>query len=205
MIKQKESINKKPALIFLIFAIITLVFLPNRDFYSTLNSFSWGWLDLFLKPVWLGRVVGGSLFILALFILWKNKFYYFLLVTIIVLQVLTFPKIFAMHRWLSSDFQALIKPIKTLAIEQQIENFYITEDYLDKDLLGNLYFAKYLLLFYDDQFEPIQVIKMSELEGLKSNFAYLDTPQGIKEFKNTFTTQLPVTKKLMIGIKEDQT
>lgn len=203
MITKKQKIDKKVAWLYAIVALVALLFLPNRDFYTTLNSFAWGWLDIFLQPVWLGRVIGGLLLLLSIFILWKKQFYYLFIITALLLQIFTLPKIMAMHNWLASDFQALIKPIRTLALDHHIQHFYISDDYLEKDLLGSLYFTKYLLLFYGDQFEPVQVIEAGQLASLETDFAYLSNPQVIEELDNIFTNRLSISEQLMIGIKQD--
>ena len=88
-------------------------------------------------------------------------------------------------------------------LQHHIQHFYISDDYLATDLLGSLYFTKYLLLFYGDQFVPVQVIEATQLASLETDFAYLSHPQAIEELGNIFTNRLSISEQLMIGIKQD--
>lgn len=155
---QKTMPNKISLGLFAAISLVGILFLPPRDFYITLNSFGWAWLDIFLQAQWLIKVAGIGLVALTAAITWQKKLHPILLLTIVVLQVASIPIILDMHRWLSSDFQALVAPVRSLAVDDGIRDWYIVGDYQEQGLLGELYFVKYLLLFYGDAFVPVEVV-----------------------------------------------
>lgn len=143
---------------FLAISLIGILFLPPRDFYITLNSFGWAWLDIFIHAQWLIKVAGIGLVVMILVVMKQTKLYPVLLLSILMLQLTSLPIILGMHRWLSSDFQGLVEPVRSVASDDTVHNWYVVEDYQDQGLLGELYFAKYLLLFYDNKFVPVEVV-----------------------------------------------
>ncbi len=177
-VQKKEQINKLAVLLFGIVSLVGLVFLPPRDFYMTLNSFGWAWLDLFINNQWMIRVVGFALIVLSSMLVWKKQLYPLLLVVIIGFQVASIPTISKMHEWLSHDFKALVEPVRRVAVDQGITNWYITSDYQEKGMLGDLYFIKYLLLFYGNEFEPVKVVDQKQSESIThSTFVKIDQNQ----------------------------
>jgi len=114
-------------------------------------------------------VVGFALIVLSSMLVWKKQLYPLLLVVIIGFQVASIPTIIKMHEWLSHDFKALVEPVRQIAVNQGITEWYITSDYQEKGMLGDLYFIKYLLLFYGNEFEPVKVVEQKQLEIIEES------------------------------------
>lgn len=153
----KQSVDRIAVLLFVVISLVSLVFLPPRDFYVTLNSFGWAWLDLFIKNQWLIRVLGIGFVGLSLGLLWHKRLFLVLLPIMIMFQLASLPVIVRMHEWLSSENRPLIEQVQAVAVNQGITDWYIADDYQEKGLLGSLYFTKYLLLFYGNEFEPVKI------------------------------------------------
>lgn len=170
----KQSVTRIAMIFFVVISIISIAFLPPRDFYVTLNSFGWAWLDLFIKNQWLIRLVGVGFVGLSLGLLWRKRLFLVLLPITIVFQLVSLPVIVRMHDWLSSENRPLIEQVQTVAVNQGITNWYVADDYLEKGLLGSLYFTKYLLLFYGDEFEPVKIVDQYQLYTAKKPYALID-------------------------------
>lgn len=203
LIKNKKIANFKVLLALVAFSIFIIAFLPTRDFYTTLNSFAWSWLDLFLINPWLSRVIAFLLLVLACLAIKKKYFYYLFFILTISLQILSLTKISAMHRWLASGFVALVEPIRYLAKDKEIKDFYIGNDFIQKDLLGSYYFSKYMLLFYDNKFEPILTISQDELSQLQTPFVYFDRTDESLNNTLEFSEQIIINDKLRINLLLD--
>lgn len=170
----KQTVTRIVMLLFVAISVISLVFLPPRDFYVTLNSFGWAWLDLFIQQQWLIRLVGMGLVGLSLGLLWRKRLFIVLLPIMIVFQLASLPVIVRMHEWLSSENRPLIEQVQAAAVDQGITSWYVAEDYQEKGLLGSLYFTKYLLLFYGDKFEPVKIVDQAQLDTAKKPYALID-------------------------------
>ena len=177
-LQTKQSVDRLSVLLFVVISLVSLVFLPPRDFYVTLNSFGWAWLDLFIKNQWLIRVLGIGFVGLSLGLLWRKRLFLVLLPIMIVFQLASLPVIVRMHDWLSSENRPLIEQVQAVAVEQGFTDWYIASDYQEKGLLGCLYFTKYLLLFYGDEFEPVKIVDQTKIFRLEKPYALIDIEMG---------------------------
>lgn len=177
-LRGKQSVTRIAVLFFVVISVISIAFLPPRDFYVTLNSFGWAWLDLFIKNQWLIRVLGLGFVGLSLGLLWRKKLFLMLLPIMIVFQLASLPVIVRMHDWLSSENRPLIEQVQAAAVDQGITSWYVAEDYQEKGLLGSLYFTKYLLLFYGNEFEPVKIVDQTKILQLEKPYALIDIEMG---------------------------
>lgn len=202
--KSKEKLSLLTRLTWLGICLISIVFLPSRDFYITLNSFGWAWLDIFQSYQWSIRVVAGILALLTLFIVKQKRLLFFLLGGIILLQTLSLPVIKRMHLWLGSGFVEINQPIREVAVEKGITDFYIAPDFMDKGLLGELYYIKYLLLFYSDNFTPVEILDPeTDLAALPRPYGYLDMPGSYATQSANFNEEIKVNDKVSVYLMSD--
>lgn len=201
---KKKKLSLLSRLSWLGICLISIVFLPPRDFYITLNSFGWAWLDIFQSYQWSIRVVAGILTLLTLFIVKQKRLLFFLLGGIILLQTLSLPVIKRMHLWLGSGFVEINEPIREVAVEKGITDFYITPDFMDKGLLGELYYIKYLLLFYGDNFTPVEILESkTDLAALPRPYGYLDKPGSSATQSTDFDEEIKVNDKVSVYLMND--
>ena len=185
----KQAFNKTAILLFVVISVISLVFLPPRDFYVTLNSFGWAWLDLFIQQQWLIRVLGIGFVGLSLGLVWQKQLFLVLLPIMIIFQLASLPVITRMHDWLSSENRPLIEQVQAAAVDQGITSWYVAEDYYETGLVGPLYFIKYLLLFYTDAFQPVVIVPQSELNQQVLPYAILEFNEAGKASIRTVTAE----------------
>jgi hypothetical protein len=199
--KSKERIRSLAFATWISVCLIGILFLPERDFYVTLNSFGWAWLDIFQQTQWLIKIVAIQLIVIGMIILKRKRLYPILLASIIGLQVLSLPVIVRMHQWLGSSFQTLNGPVRQVAQEMNIQNFYIVGDFTEKGLLGEMYYMKYLMLFYGDNFTPIEIDAIGNLEDLPRPYAYIDARESDLLKREYFDQVISVDDKVGIGIR----
>jgi len=201
LISGKQKIDRFSMLLWLSLCALILIFLPTRDFYTTINSLGWSWLDL-LGQNSLVRSLGLAMIIITSALLLKKRLTYLVLILMIGLQIASWLPIYNLHQSLASSFQSIPRPVKQIAIDKGIKDFFISADFMDKQLLGELYFTKYLLLFYTDKFEPVKIAPTENTFPTRKPYAWLDSPETITQNQNSFSQIVQVNQKLSIGIVE---
>lgn len=201
LISGKQKIDRFSMLLWLSLCALILIFLPTRDFYTTINSLGWSWLDL-LGQNSLVRSLGLAMIIITSALLLKKRLTYLVLILMIGLQITSWLPIYNLHQSLASSFQSIPGPVKQIAIDKGIKDFFITADFMDKQLLGELYFTKYLLLFYTAEFEPVKIATPENKLLPQKPYAWLDSPEAIQQNENSFSQVIPANQKLSIGIVE---
>ncbi|MEA2056633.1 MAG: hypothetical protein U9O78_02900 [Patescibacteria group bacterium] len=174
---KKQKIQQLSWLLFIALSIVFLIALPNRDFYITINSLGWAWLDLFKSNQWLIKPI--IILLVALFtIFWKfnKKLLVFWAGGLILINLLTINVSLQMHHWMSGIYQdSLDEPLKQIVQDQGIRDFYVKKETLKKIDHSYLYYLKYYLLFETDKMIPVTIIDNLDNTNLSKNFALIET------------------------------
>lgn len=165
-INHKIQINKVAIYLFIVFGTALVILLPQRDFYLTINSLGWGWLDLLLPLSLLIRIILILIIYLTVYLISK-KTVLLILPAIIAINVLTFPVSVKMHNWLADDSQGqLQQPVIVFAKSHQDKKYYFNSQLLKSGEAGSVYYIKYLLMFYTNEVVPMKPIEADDFASI---------------------------------------
>ena len=199
--KNKLKIYKNSYFLYFFISMILTLFLPVRDFYVTINSLGWTWLDIFKQNALIIKII--SLLLLSIFLFFiKYKKYNLFLLSIIILNLFSIFPILKMNTWLSTNKE-------NLALEHTISNilsnnkkipFYIDKNNTkDDSFVGPIYYGKYFLLFNSNEKIPIKPINIKELNG-KKQFVFLGKSKDDIFNIYNFNEVISISENLKIGI-----
>lgn len=183
----KFTLRKLESWLFAGLATLLILLLPKRDFYSTINSLGWSYLDLLKEQASLIRPALGFLFLSVLAMLKIGRKWLLVLATLILsLNLLSIRSNYLdLHRWQASIYSDQVDPlVERLLIGDEVQKFYIQAQTskLESDH-SLLYYLKYRLLFVNREFLPMPLIdfeaKKDELLQTKEAFALVDSPQAV--------------------------
>ena len=192
--------------VFVLLCTFLALMLPSRDFYITINSLGWGWLDIFqnnqalIKPVIIGFIA------LTTWILSRKKHLWPIILGLIIAANLFFIRVnLNMHQWLSAVVRDnLEEPLNDIGKGQDINRFYLTEKTVQEDTLNYAYYIKYRLLFKNNQFIPAEVIPIQDVSKLlnktgTSLMVVARSSEPVDQFG--FDQVIPVNDQIQFAVK----
>lgn len=186
-LEKKFTIHKLELGLFASLTSLLVLLLPARDFYSTINSLGWGYLDLLKHQA---ALIRPALLILILFALVsiKLKKQSLLILAAILLSInsLTIKlNYFDLHRWQAGIYTSQVDPLlKQLLTKDGVQKFYLQAETakLESDH-SLLYYLKYRLLFENKDLLPMPLVDFDgaekQMSDKKTSFALVDSPQAV--------------------------
>ncbi len=183
----KFSLRRLGLWLFAGLATLLILLLPKRDFYSTINSLGWSYLDLLKEQSSLIRPALGFLALSVLAMLKIGRKWLLVLTTLILsLNLLSIKSNYLdLHRWQASIYSDQVDPlVEQLLVKDEVQKFYLQAQTSKKESDHSLlYYLKYRLLFVNREFFPMPLIdfaeKKDELLQTKEAFALVDSPQAV--------------------------
>jgi len=183
----KFSLRRLGLWLFAGLATLLILLLPKRDFYSTINSLGWSYLDLLKEQSSLIRPALGFLALSVLAMLKIGRKWLLVLTTLILsLNLLSIKSNYLdLHRWQASIYSDQVDPlVEQLLVKDEVQKFYLQAQTSKKESDHSLlYYLKYRLLFVNREFLPMPLIdfaeKKDELLQTKEAFALVDSPQAV--------------------------
>ncbi len=205
-INHKIQVNKLATYLFIALSTALLILLPQRDFYLTINSLGWGWLDLLLPISILIRIVLLLMFFLAVYLISK-KSVILILPAIILINTFTFPVSIKIHNWLADDSQGqLQQPVISFAKNHQNQEYYFNSELQKIGETGSVYYIKYLLMFYTNEVVPIKPIETEAFDALvtdkQNTVILLDSTNASSNIIDTADSITPLNDHLMFAVFE---
>jgi hypothetical protein len=180
LITQKIQLDKLAVKIFVLLTFFLILVLPPRDFYITINSLGWGWMDLLKNSQWMIKPI-LLLISLGLLIAIKlnRKILVIFMIGLFAINMFTLRLGYLdLDRWQAGIYKDNIDGIfEQLIKENQVKNFYLNESAVKND--SYLYYLKYRLLFENKEFIPMPIVNWEEskkeLLQNKKPFALVDS------------------------------
>lgn len=203
----KERLNKLASWLFIIFSASLVILLPQRDFYLTINSLGWGWLDHLLPISLLTRVALLLIVSSLLKIISHKKMVPILLGFIIVISISTIPVSLKMHNWLADDSQEeLQEPVIKFAQENKNMDYFFNSQLLNIGERGSIYYIKYLLMFYTNEVVPMKPIETEVFESVlqddNNSVVLLDSTNATNNLIDSANKISPINDHLMFAVFE---
>ncbi len=186
-LEKKFTLHKLELGLFAGLTVSLILMLPSRDFYSTINSLGWSYLDLLRGQAQLIRPV---LLLLPLIFLISlrlaRKWLLAMAFLLLSLNLLSLRLNYLdLHRWQAGIYQDNVDPLlEQLLVKEGVQQFYLQASAVKQQSdHSKLYYLKYHLLFANRDLLPMPLIdfatKKSELIGAGSSFALVDLPQAV--------------------------
>lgn len=203
----KERLNKLASWLFIIFSASLVILLPQRDFYLTINSLGWGWLDHLLPISLLTRVALLLIVASLLKTISHKKLLPILLGFIIVISISTIPVSLKMHNWLADDSQGqLQEPVIKFAQENKNMDYFFNSQLLNIGERGSIYYIKYLLMFYTNEVVPMKPIETDVFESVlqedNNPVVLLDSTNATNNLIDSANKISPINDHLMFAVFE---
>ncbi len=203
----KEKLNQLASWLFIIFSTSLVILLPQRDFYLTINSLGWGWLDHLLPISLLTRITLLLIVASLLKIISHKKLVPILLGFIIVIGISAVPVSLKMHNWLADDSQGqLQEPVILFAQENKHVNYYFNSQLLNIGERGSIYYIKYLLMFYTNEVVPMKPIETDVFESVlqedNNPVVLLDSTNATNNLIDSANIISPINDHLMFAVFE---
>lgn len=183
----KFTLRKLELWMFSVLTLLLVLMLPARDFYTTINSLGWSYLDLLkgqalLIKAFLLFLAGISLILLKL----NRQKAWLLAGPLLLINILTWRLNYLdLHRWQASIYRDKVDPlVEELLVENGVQQFYLQAKMAKTESdHSHLYYLKYRLLFENREFLPLPLIdfEAEQEKLLKSDttFALVDSPQAV--------------------------
>ncbi len=200
VLREKIELEKVTLIGAGIISAFLIIMLPARDFYISINSLGWGWLDLLknqpqmIKPVLLVLVI-----VMLVVLQYKRNILLGMGAIILIINALTARVGYLdMHRWQAGIYRDNVDAIvNELVYEQGITQFY-----LDKPVTSDhsyLYYLKWRLLFENRELVPMPIVDwerdQQELLAATTPFAVISETSESELVENA-TIEAPATYQI---------
>jgi hypothetical protein len=205
LINKKITLEKNAIKIFIALCLFLILMLPTRDFYISINSLGWGFLDLMKGQSLLIRLL---LMLLSTGLLWaikpKKKLLMVFALLLISINLATFRLgLRDMHNWQAGIYRDNADPVLDYLIKEQgINNFYLNSDFQSSDH-SYLYYIKYRLLFENQDFIPMPIIVWQNEKDrlIESGESFVLVDELVREYENADEVKLIDNKWQLVLFK----